>query len=362
MPVSPSARRRACRHLAAGAAALAALAACGDAAGPPTYFLAEVPDHFVAAHIDISEALLVARNDLVVNLVLARNRFDDLREADWGGSRSAQIADLVFRARLPDAFDFLIVTFDPARELLPVGSHARVRNDVVGLGYPLYHDGYRYGSTTRLRSVIMLREVRNLRDGPSLHEIAHHWGATLLPTVQGGHWGFAGVGGQLGGWSPGTLEEVEPGRYRGQGPTGMPFHTVANGGNRLPYAPLELYMMGFLPLDSVSPVEVAVNGLPFDMTDGVFLADSIRVVRRDEILGGTERDPSWLEAPRAFRALYVVVSPDPLDADAVDRLGADVREFARTGPDDRPDVFNFWEATGGRATIRFDGILEEMDR
>lgn len=39
---------------------------------------------------------------------------------------------------------------------------------------------------------------------------------------------------------------------------------------------------------------------------------------------------------------------------------SDVIEFARPGPDDRDDVLNFWEATGGRATLRFDGLLNAL--
>lgn len=365
--VAHAARRLADRR-ALSLAILLAAPACGDQpTGPPLEpFLAEIPDHFVLVHQDDRSAVLAGTNDLVANLVVSERWFEEFRTVEWTKGYSMAVANLVFASRFPDAFDFLIVTFDPdrPRTALPVGSHARVRIDVEGLGYPLGGDGYRYGATRRLRSVVMLREVRNLRDGPSLHELAHHWGATLLPTVSFGHWGLAGVGGQLGGWAPGSLEEIEPGLYRGYGPTGMVFHTVANGGNRVPYAPLELYMMGFLAPDSVAPVEVAVGGEVVDELEGTFTAESIQLMDMDEILRGLgPRDPSWLEAPRQFRVLYVVLTAEaPLDVEELEALANDVREFARPEPDDRDDVFNFWEATGGRATLRFDGLIEAAER
>ncbi|HUF51646.1 MAG TPA: hypothetical protein VMN60_12540 [Longimicrobiales bacterium] len=57
---------------------------------------------------------------------------------------------------------------------------------------------------------------------------------------------------------------------------------------------------------------------------------------------------------------YVVLSAGALSKATLDSIAADVDEFARAGTDDRNDVYNFWEATGGRTTLRFGGLLETM--
>lgn len=350
------------RALRCASLVLFALPACSERViEPPAPLLAEVPDHYELVNQDAESALLLARNDLLVNLVLENSRYGFYRRQPWSQVMTA-VTTRIYTG-IPDAFDFLIITFDPddPRTDPPLGAESTVRNDVRGLGYPEFDDGYRYGADFRLRSVVMLWRPSSLRGGPSLHEIAHAWGATLTQTVRQGHWGFSGVGGQLGGWVTGSLEQIEPGMYRGYGPTGRPFHTDANGGNRLPYAPLELYMMGFLSPDSVPPIEVAEGAEWADSLDGRFTADTIRVFTIERLLEGRfpARMPSHVDAPRHFRALYVVLSKAPLGAQVLDALAHDVEQFSLHGPDDRDDIYNFWEATGGRATMDF-GIRAQL--
>ena len=97
------------------------------------------------------------------------------------------------------------------------------------------------------------------------HEIGHYWGVFLDTSFGFGvgttynsrvHWGYAGVNGILGGFDPTTLScqtplgaapmDCEPtanGRYR------YSVESFSPGGNDLPYALLELYLMGLAAAD-----------------------------------------------------------------------------------------------------------------
>jgi hypothetical protein len=338
------------------------LSGCADTPISPSRFLDEVPPHFTLLHRDNVSALLVGNGGQVVNLAMTDDLYQIYRDGPWTDEVVNELTRRIFHYVYDDVFDFLIVSFDPddPRPDGPLGWHTSIRNDVRGLCWPRSDFSGIYHTPPRLRSVAMLWRHGSLRNGPSLHEIAHAWGASLTPTSDG-HWGLSGVGGQLGGWVTGTLEELEPGLYKGYGPSGAPFHVIANGGNRVPYAPLELYMMGFLPSDSIGPVEFAVDGEVVDSMGGTFTASSIRFMDdEDRPLKCGPRTPSHLEAPREFGVLYVVLSAGALSKESLDSIAADVDEFARAGPDERNDVYNFWEATGGRATLRFGGLLESM--
>jgi hypothetical protein len=122
------------------------------------------------------------------------------------------------------------------------------------------------------------------------------------------------------------------------------------------YAPIELYIMGLLPADSVPAFQVAYGAEWVVEAAGIFRADSIRTVTMDAIVRKHgARDPA-AEVPREFRAIYVVVSSAPLSDGARDRIHVDVEEFSRRGPREERRYFNFWEATGGRATLMMDGL------
>lgn len=354
----------------AGVAAVLGSAACadGDPTTPPSEqpppLVGEVGPHLQIVYDGRTHALLKDSGDRFLNLVVRVPLYEEALAPGWSEEQAKALTRPLFE-HLRNEMDFVVLTFDDRqpRTALPLGFHLRVRNDVDGLGLGKFDSTERFLIPPgQLRGISMLMSHANLRRGPSLHELAHQWGQSMLKGASQPHWGFVGVGGQLGGWAPGSLVALEDGIYQGMGPLGVPFGTVANRGNRIPYAPIELFMMGFLPIDSVPPkVEVAVDGvlLAEEGEDGKFRASRIDTVDVHEIQKRYgPRDPAVSAAPRTFRIVYVVVSTSPLDADQVDRIGRDVVEFSRAGPDDSGDLLNFWEATGGRASIRMDAVGE----
>lgn len=342
-----------------------ALAACADAVTSPGlgYLLDgdELPDHLRLVHQTDEYALLLGAEGRVANLVLRNFRYEHQRADDWGRGEAEYLGRVV-SSHFQDVFDFILFTYDERypREALPYGLYLRVRLRVDGLAIGLSDSGRRYGSLSRLKGLVMLRSQDNLIDGPSLHEITHHWGQNLLRDgLYPRHWGAAGVGGQLGGWTPGTLTQRPDGSWTGMGPTGKPFGFIANGGNHnVPYAPLELYLMGLLPADSVPPVRVAVSPTVVDERGGVFTADGFEWFDlRDHIATFGPRLPGYPDAPTAFRGIYLILTRrSPLPEDDWRRATADVERFSRPGPDGADEMMNFWEATGGRGTFRLDGL------
>jgi hypothetical protein len=313
---------------------------------------------------DSDEArILVDERGRFINLVLPPELFQEARTLEGTQARRSYEAwTRLLLENLGDAFDFVIFAFDHAtpHEGSAFGVFYRARNLVEGIGLSTDDRGLAWGSPDRLIGVAHLGQHGYLIGGPSLHELAHAWGQRVIPTVLASHWGFAGVGGQMGGWEPGTLEALGDGRYRARSWGRDRFGLNANGGNRIPYSPLELYLMGLLPPDSVPPFEVADDARWVDSTHTVFEAAAIRTVSVDDLIAEHgARQPAWPHAPTEFRALYVVLSGRPLADGIRNVIDEDVEMFSRPGPGfDTGTRVNFWQATGGRATLRMDGLLE----
>lgn len=262
-----------------------------------------------------------------------------------------------------DLFDFVVFVDDEdtVEHGMYHGLHYTVRNDTQGIG-PQYDSAHRYGLWRRLQGVIHLSSQAGLRSGAGLHEIAHRWGNYVLPSVADGtdaHWNFSDVGGQLGGWQAGTLRDLGDGVWQAQGPEGhLTFQPMANGGNGVPYASLELYLMGLIGPEETAPAfHVADEAEWVDSSRGIFRADRIRTVTLDEIVAQWgPRLPDVTTSQKSFRTLVIVLTPRPLPPARLALYDEDVRAFS-AADDDGTYLYNFWEATGGRATMQMDGLL-----
>lgn len=298
-----------------------------------------------------------------VNLVLPAAVIRDLQRADWRPEQVQHVTRLFYRS-FDDEFDVLFLALADADEARTGEGRAfRSRQAAEGLGLSGGDRTEAFGSAGRLLSALFLSSHSTL-DGPlPLHELAHTWGQYILgETGHSGHWGFSGVGGLLGGWDPGTLEQVNDSLWtaREEGRPG-PFSLSGPRGTLRTYAPLELYLMGLLPPDSVPPVQIAEAADWVNVQEGTFRASRIRTVEVDELVARHgPRAPAYGEAPTALRAAYVVVSSEPLDDVARNKIDQDVEELSRPGPRELRWYLNFWEATGGRGRLVMDGLTEAV--
>ena len=272
-------------------------------------------------------------------------------------------------ADFADAFDF-VMFFSNLDDISDhehshySGVYASVRNDTTGIGQRTFYDN-RYGSAERLKGVIHFPYNRALLSGPALHEMLHAWANYTIPTAVGAHWGFSSADGQLGGFDIGNLVELGDGRY-----AAGRFGTYANGGNGLPYSPIELYLAGYMPPEEVPDLWVAADGEwvveegnPVRTEDGqrIFTADDVRRYSIEEIVAEHgERIPGMGDAQWHFRVAVVLLTDDdhPATTEQLDRLSEHAAWFSRRRVDDIDGLFNYYEATRGRGSVAMGGLTQ----
>jgi hypothetical protein len=268
-----------------------------------------------------------------------------------------------------DEFDFIFLVLNEPKtpsNLGYVGELITVSNQVSGIGQTIFDRSADYGSAGKLKSVMAIAVNYGISDGPSLHEMMHNWANFGIQTADfdstaGGaineyrpHWGFTGGSspGQLGGFRQDSLVanvNGNPKRYRT-----APFLPFINGVNTVPYNQLELYLMGVIPVSAVAPFDVfrditAFEGYPkpqFEFeADTRIRYDSARIIAE---LG--PRVPSFATSQKSFRLLTVMITGAPLTDSAWASIERQAEVFGRPASEGTYN-HNFWEATGGRATV-----------
>ena len=261
-----------------------------------------------------------------------------------------------FHEHYPDEFDYLVFVSNlPTREhnqhYTYYGAHRTVQNAVSGIGRRVF------GSGGTLKSSVHLPYRTAILHGPMLHELMHSWANYVVPTSTRAHWGFSSANGQLGGFDLDNLVHHGGGRYS----AGW-FGDFANGGNSVPYSPIELYLAGFIPPWEVPDLWVAKDGQWTDERDAsdnlIFSASDIETWSVERIVEEHGvRVPNWNSSQRSFRAAVVLLADEQFPAmpTILHELADAIRIFSHPGPDSRRS-FNFWEATGGRATLKMDDL------
>lgn len=277
------------------------------------------------------------------------------------------LAEKLFSLIKPE-YDFVIFIYNLASHPAePVDSrYAAVYQSHEGLGWAKTNSRFKLNvEDSSLKGIIRLNRRSSLLTGPALHELLHHWGVgfgKIFNLMQfGPHWGVSSVNGQLGGFDSANTELVEGTIYRSSY-----FGTVANGGNSIKYAPLELYMMGLIPSNEVPDFIVAnderIISRSREDDETIFTVNSWdEWSMKDLISLYGERKPDYLESQKVFSILPVLIGPVPDKGDNSDFLST-VYDFFL--PREKPirimqgieGSFNFFEATGGRARIELSPI------
>jgi len=264
----------------------------------------------------------------------------------------------LFYEVFPDEFDF--VFFFAESDGPVAGVHVPVNRPAIpgtGIDFPYLSPEI---PAKQIRSTIALQLDTN---GPTLHELAHYWAVYLSSDLgfQKGHWGYAGVHGQLGGFDSGRLECMAPEGMEPpcqEDPKGGATYIVdsfglnANGGDSVPYAPLELYLMGLLPADEVPDIFVLVDVLDDQsLPDGrrAIRAAQIRRVTIEEIIAAHGPRQLATEDERHFRVAFVLVTGEEPTAEQIAKADGWVAMFSCEDPERW--VLCFEEATRGLATV-----------
>jgi hypothetical protein len=315
---------------------------------------------------EVADGLYLHPDGNLVNLVISKKEKAKLL--------AGEVSNIPMTSRIyktfTDSFDFLFFIYDDYEksDSLYYGKCFPVRNDVRGIGKDLFDRSGDYGSDGKLQGIVHLTRNNAIREGPILHELMHVWANEYLDTGVDGHWGYTGVGGQLGGFQ--RLVHVRDNFYKGFVERQTGFSLRSNWGNSLPYSPLELYLMGMIPPEEVPPIPMAVDPKGDPVHNGLFTASRIDTVCIEDLIKEHgPRQPDHIQARLSFRGLVVLVSDAPVSPSLFDRVSEDVRLFAL---DEQPPrnwrhrhnwwgKENFFSATGGRACMEL-GYLEEVLR
>ncbi|WP_074406870.1 hypothetical protein [Aquimarina megaterium] len=299
-----------------------------------------------------AEDFILGKDSKLINYVLS--------EADYnkfiaGNGDFAMVSKKVYEY-LNDNFDFIFILSVETEQPngLYYGVNQKVKNDIEGVGSSIYDNTASYGSKGVLKSVIHMPRTEYIKNGPFLHEIMHYWANyNFIPTTVGGHWGYSSVGGQLGGFD--ELIDLGGGNYQGKIDGEDGFGTFANGGNTLAYGNLELYLMGLIKESELESVQVAENPQAV-AGGGKFTADKITTfTAADLITKNGARVPSEENSQKSFKGITVVISTSKLSDERITAINKDLDNFTKKGtPDWGNFFFNFWQATGERATIEID--------
>jgi len=273
--------------------------------------------------------------------------------------------------KFSDKYDFIFfVLNEPSipSSLFYYGKLIGVSNSVQGIGSNSYDYTSDYGSSGKLKAVMQLTGLEYLKYGPALHELSHQWANYALPTHSvdnvgsnltsysyWGHWGYTGgsTPGQLGGFKQSSLIENGNNSY-----TVDSFGPFANGGNGIPFNELELYLMGMLPISSVTPFDMftditslAVDTLTYDFTFTAATRTTYTPESLESLLGA--RVPSIDNSQKDFKLLIIVITDSPLSDDEWNKVDATAEWFSKK-EDDGTSLYNFWEATNGVGSITIE--------
>ena len=253
-----------------------------------------------------------------------------------------------FYRMFPDAYDFVLVY----RERIPEwsGAYIAVKNDVKGIGRPLFNHCSEYGSGGRLQGILSFgtdeEQLTAELNGTVMHEFGHRWGAYLsdsaLPLSDGAHWyNNSTIVGMLNTCcSPFVF--VGSGAFR---------HYCSFRFNR--FAPIELYTMGAFSkqeLDSDGGVYVLVDPNIGQTSNSQIPCDSIvspatfvKVTSDSIVKIYGEREPSSPYAQKTFRTATILVTERKPTAEEICVWNRFLRHYS--APYDRNDPYGAdWES------------------
>ncbi|MDE3001595.1 MAG: leucine-rich repeat domain-containing protein [Gemmatimonadota bacterium] len=267
-----------------------------------------------------------------------------------------------------DAFDFLV--FFPSltwsqldADAFKGAFYAGVGNNVQGIGKGAFFND-RWGSAGKLQGGLFFAfvsepdwEHSRLVRGPMLHELMHRWANFIVePAVP--HWDFTSADGILGGFDVANLVDHGDGRY-----SAPAAYTGGWALNLKPYSPIEMYLAGLIPPEHVPDLWAAEDGeiVKFGRGDAPddFTASRVKTLTVEDIIAQHgRRVPDHTQSQKAFRAAVILlVSEDyPAVRKSLEALSSDAKLFSHAGEDQFGEWYNFFEATGGRATIAMDGL------
>ena len=250
-----------------------------------------------------------------------------------------------FYALYPDEYDFLYLFLDHQPTTAESDATFVVANRpaIPGTGIDTPTALTRFGSRGRLKGVAGFQGTSSADSLPALaHETMHYWGNYLDPALgfgrekdydYGPHWGLTGVYGQLGGFDPSSVVCLVPDGAKPPDCTLDPdrneidyetsaFTPGTNTFLGLVYAPLELYLMGLVPVSELpTSFPVVIDGR-FDgtvATIAFMVGTGIGQIATSDIVSRHGNRAPAADSDKHFTAAFVLVTSTPAATDMLDR-------------------------------------------
>ncbi len=117
--------------------------------------------------------------------------------------------------------------------------------------------------------------------------------------------------------------------------------------------------MGLISAGEVGhDIKIANDFQWLNTSEGRFSASNILTRTMSEVVAmDGARTPGPTSSQKNFRILYLLLTANSLSLGEWSAADKDVYQFAFDG-DNGSSLYNFWEATGGRASVTMDGLLD----
>ena len=311
------------------------------------------------------------KNNRIISVNLGVDGYNIFIEEEFNRPQQIKLVRDVYK-RFKDDFDFVTFVLNQKKNpegWVNLGFMNLIQSYVQNIGTGSYNFSEEWGSEGRLKGAIMLPTINTFLRGPTLlHEIVHLWGNYLIKDLDymdyeiGPHWGVTGgdVRGQLGGFQQCTLvEKPETNDW-----SVSDFWIYDVGTTLGTFSEFELYLMGFIPLDLVTPFDIFRGISKSRETEESTLTFTAASKKRytPEIIRNEfgVRTPLPNEAQKDFKMLVIVVTGTPITALQWKSLDKQSELFGKAGDDGNSRTFNFWEATKGMGTMKTGNLHKSL--
>jgi hypothetical protein len=223
-----------------------------------------------------------------------------------------------------DTYDFFVIFSNFDFQMPDAGAkgfYTEVKNDIQGIGRPLFDNSSFFGSNGKLQGIIDMGDISKIIMDPAdprfeetistlAHEQMHRWGAnvkfkdasgnmsTALLGKDGCHWSFLLD-------SDASVLYGNDWRDNGDGTF------TSTGANRY-YSPLDLYLMGFYDKSQV-PQTLLIENKDIDPAKlpeiGTTISGAARYITIDDIIAAEgQRVPDALSSQKAFKTAFIFIT------------------------------------------------------
>jgi hypothetical protein len=352
--------------------------------------------------IKVSTGRTLLVRDFAVALQIKQNEFSEWNSGSGfrGQQAPAKIAKELYEI-FSDSFDIIFYVSNNEQKPNNVyyGILSGISNHITGIGKNIGGRNAQFGSKSspskekadfyksksisplpvgKLKAISHFSYLEAIKRGPTLHELAHIWANHIVDTKildcndsecktfkerpNHAHWNYSNIAGHAGGSFVGIKKVAQKkDTYKfiklDCTPPNVNYKMDHCGGNMWPYPPLELYLMGLIPKDKVADFET-YSGLQAVADKSEIIIKKINHYSIDDIIKKLgPRIPSYKDSQKEFRIITVLLTKkDPTEKEW-SSLKEQLAWLTHKGTDNIATSFNFWEATGGRASLVSDGLL-----